>query len=84
MKMFSSGENVPQLAVVVVVVVVVVFHNCSVLIHLVKSFYQQPMSEGYIAIVMPKHENADTVCNHLLPEEEYQLICQQRNTKGQE
>ena len=35
--------------------------------------FVQPLSDGYIAIILPKFAEAETVCSHLLSAEEYML-----------
>ena len=35
--------------------------------------FMQPLCDGYIAIVLPKLAEAETVCSHLVGTEEYLL-----------
>ena len=38
------------------------------------NYSQQPLSDGYIAILLPKHTESNTVCSHLLDELQYKTI----------
>ena len=35
--------------------------------------FVQPLRDGYVAIILPKFVEAETVCSHLLCAEEYML-----------
>ena len=43
-----------------------IYHACTV------CDFLQPLSDGYIAIILPKFSEAETVCSHLLSAEEYE------------
>ena len=45
-------------------------------------FFLQPLSEGYIAVVLPKLHEVDELLSELMTEEEYEVLLNQSAISG--